>query len=213
MKKIALLLTIVCTSQLYTMKRIYGMEPEPSYETLPPELKQEIINTALATNKKLSKKIEMIKNLSALHGVQYDNLKDFTTLVHILNKELKVTTARIAMKFNTPTAEKYLMLGHNLSEAVRLDTQAAHDKIADLIKEGADVNFIDYNYVFPLHRAMWLLNTEGVNLLLNARANPQSLLHFIPSFLQEKRNKESGEKALVIKNLLEEAIKKYPQKK
>ena len=87
MKKIALLLTIVCTSQLYTMKRIYGMEPEPSYETLPPELKQEIINTALATNKKLSKKIEMIKNLSALHGVQYDNLKDFTTLVHILNKE------------------------------------------------------------------------------------------------------------------------------
>src|SRR5690242_15449786 len=98
--KIALLFTIACVGQLY------GME-KPSYGSLLPELKQEIINTALATSKNVDEAISMLKKLSALHGVEFDklfNLKDFTKLVHVLADKFNISTSQVAQKIDTPVA-------------------------------------------------------------------------------------------------------------
>ena len=67
---------------------LYGMEPEqPSYKTLPKELKQEIINTALNSSSDLYGAIKAIKAMSALHEIQYDNFKDITNLMAALENK------------------------------------------------------------------------------------------------------------------------------
>jgi len=55
-----------------------------SYEALPQELKQEIFTTALATSKNFSEIINVMKNISALHGAHYDH----STIIDLLAKQL-----------------------------------------------------------------------------------------------------------------------------
>src|SRR5262245_54934151 len=107
MKKTIILFTILSIGLLN------GMETEPSYETLPKELKQEIINTALATSKSVDEAINTLKTVSALQGIQFDklfDLKDFTKLVHMLADKFNTKTELIAEKFKTPVAEEYVRL-------------------------------------------------------------------------------------------------------
>ena len=59
---------------------ISGMEPEPSYATLPEELKQEIIGTMIQASNDLVETIKAIKAASALYGIPHD-ISAFTDLL------------------------------------------------------------------------------------------------------------------------------------
>ena len=241
MKRTKLLFILLCASALN------GMETEkPPYEetygSLPTELKQEIISTALAVSNDLPEAISILQKLSVLHGVNYnlltkgdtlknalmkkfptivkdvivfsveqpelyhkmdtifkeekfwdavttiqqkkilqDNLKNFTILMHILEdqeKNLQRTkynrpqlnsVANFAQSFETPLAKKYNELG------LKLLIASSSTKAAELIKEGADINYsnkLTSTYFTPLSMASVSGHVEMVKLLLNAGANP-----------------------------------------
>jgi hypothetical protein len=167
MKKIILLFTIVCVGQLYGM--------EPTYHTLPKELQNEIVSTALATSKSVDDAVNMIKKLGTLYGVHYSTqaatnllmtilpndigqaidevkklqgttLEDFTKLVHLLaGKFTRTTTENIAKRFDAPIAQTYIDLGEQLL-GVMFDDHPF--KVSALIKNGADINFSAASYSF-----------------------------------------------------------------
>lgn len=172
MKKIFLLGALVCVGQMYGME---PMEPENSYELLPKELKQGIINNALATSKNVNQVINAIKAFGALHGMHYDTqtatdllvqtlpdnldeaideiknlqettLEDFTQLVHLLADKFNMTTQKIAKKFTMPIAETYLNFGSWLLEHMKDRGAFIHTKVINLIKKGADVNYSGVNF-------------------------------------------------------------------
>ena len=149
--------TLICTG------RIYGMESQPLYDTLPKELQDELVNTALATNKSVDDVVNTIKALGSLYRVPYNtqaainlfmktlpndlhkainavkNLQgtkpeDFTKLVHILANKFNTTTAKIAITFNTPTAQQYINLWTKAKDLPDTNT------LAQLIENGLDVN-------------------------------------------------------------------------
>lgn len=180
MKKMALLLTILCAGALNGMQEWYN---------LPNELKQEIINTALAASNNIDAATKAIKTTGALYGVKFDenNLEDFTTLVHILANRFNLPTKTIAEQFNSPTAKQYLDLGMKMSNPAMMTAPY----IALLISKGADVNFSTFQFpnsfrwdndfiekpiVTLLMRAMNEFNVEAVKTLLDAGAN-QNLLY------------------------------------
>jgi hypothetical protein len=196
MKKIAVMLAMLSIGILN------GMESESSYKILPKELKQEIVNTALATSNNVDEAINMIKKLGALHGVHYDtkaatdlfvkmlpnNLneaidevkslqgstpEDFTKLVHILLGRFYGRPYKVAFLFNTPIAQEYLKLGEQLQEAVSYWKDNA--KIKALIAQGADVNFYSnegFSKKTPLNHAVGDRSIDTVKLLLAAGADP-----------------------------------------
>jgi len=220
--KLLLLCAVVCASHLY------GMEPA-SYKTLPPELRQEIINIALAVIDRepptvtkngliissLDKTIEMLRKLGILHGVEFDtlfNLKDFTKLMHILANKFNVTTADVALKFNQGwIARQYLDLGYKLLGSDPESPSTLDDWI-ELIKEDADVNFSAHNYFYvvitPLNEAIRLAVPEAVELLLNSGAKVR------PEDLDKAREIDypSYKEAIIIEQLLEEAWEKQHKK-
>lgn len=139
MKKIALVFTIIaCIGTLNGMQK----EPEHGYwQYLPKELKQEIINTTSATSINLHEAILIIEKLSALHGVEFDklfNLKDFTTLAHVLADKFNASTYQIANKFLSKVAMQYLFYGERLLRSV---IEANYDRTSHLIKDGADIDY------------------------------------------------------------------------
>lgn len=162
MKKITLLLiTLLCASALNSMQ-------EPSYATLPSELKQEIVHTALATsNNDLDKTIQMIEKLSALHNVRYDNLEDFTKLVHLLAKKFDTTPDDIAQKFKqTSIAKKYHDLCKQLYRSILYDS--IENNITQVIAQGADIDGFPTLFIAVRYRK----DPDIIQLLLNHGANP-----------------------------------------
>ncbi len=134
MKKLILLFTIVCAGQLY------GMEAEQkmgALGTLPQDIRNEIVNTALATSNNPDEAISMIQKLSTFYNVPYDNLNDFKRLVHLLADKFGMSTLEIASKFDTKTAKEYSMLGNLLMQNIIFSKS---DEITELISKGADVN-------------------------------------------------------------------------
>jgi len=154
--KIALLFTILCAGQLYGMELKRGNLG--AFEQLPEDVHKVIIK-ALATSNDLEQTIEAIKVASALQGVRYDNLKDFTKLVHILaDKFYRPTifhglmgpaksTERVAEMFVTPVAKEYIELNRELLKMTAWigsrnpDRTEVINKLKELIEAGADVNF------------------------------------------------------------------------
>ena len=142
MKKLILLFTILCAGQLY------GMEAQ-NIMGLPEELRTEIIRKALAASDTLEEAIKAIK-VGVLRGVNYDNPKDFTKLVHVLAKKFDLDTATVAQEFRTTTvaniAKNYLIQSRMLLKLIASydagDIQILIDNIKELINGGADVNFV-----------------------------------------------------------------------
>ncbi len=285
MKKLILLFTITCAAgQIYGMEPEISMEPENLYKTLPKELKQEIINTALATTNTIPEAINAIKKLSILHNIRYDNLqnapalvraltkkfpdksreeiilalekpeaykelvtifetnktpggiyaaiknqnilqdnlKDFIALVHILadkgieligNSILDRSTLMIARQFHTPIAEEYNRLGNTLLFSVKLGRL---EKVVQLIQDGADVNFVNYDNTSSLTTALRseFLSIDMVKLLLAHGADPnQEFVQFALITFDQLRgttvySPSHIEKMNEIEPLLKEAMKK-----
>jgi hypothetical protein len=159
MKRIILIFTILCVSQLY------GMEPEPVLGELPEDVHNTIIRMALATSDTLEEAIKAIKVASVLRGIRYDNLKSFTKLVHMLaNKFPKKDTKTIAKLFGTSIAEEYINLGNALIGAISWWEDI--DQITKLIMQGADVNYSDKNLGTPFTMANKADNSKEIIQLL-----------------------------------------------
>ncbi len=236
MKKIILLFTIICAGQLY------GMEEAPkmgAFGDLPEDVHKVIVQ-ALATSNNLEQTIEAIKVASVLRGVRYDNLKDFTKLVHILADKFNTTTAKIAKEFKTPIAEKYVNLGNDLTFYMLMFDKDGNikdpDRFTQLINQGADVNYTGTEgsiYILgkgdfpdiqtPLIAAVKSGNSDLVKLLLNSGANPyyktpagttalDEALFILKAVRGDTRNTKEDIRSLeMIKALLEEAMEKQPQ--
>lgn len=194
MKKVFLLCALVCAGQMY------GMEKMGTFGELPEELHQEIVR-ALLNSKDLDQVIDAIKVASVLRGVRYDDLADFTKLVHALADKFNKPTIFVARKFNTPTAKKYI----DLSIALLFIPSSTFNNVAQLIKDGADVNFTGNNYATPLSQAIqFRVNIEKIKLLLDSGANPnfKNSCGSVSDFMQQVDAENAS------KQLIEEAIKK-----
>jgi hypothetical protein len=174
MKKLILLFTITCAAS-----QMYGMETE-NIGGLPKEIQNQITQTAIASSKNLNETVVMIKRLSTSFGISYDklfdNIKDFTKLVHMLADKFDASTNSVAMLFGTPIAKEYSNLGENLLDKVLF----SYD-IGSLIKQGADINFTTYRKigreqkggrVTPLIYAVSNDYAKKIKALLDSGANP-----------------------------------------
>ncbi len=193
MKKIALLLTLLCAGALNGME-----QPEQGHyvgigmENLPDDVKP-IIITYLNQYNNLDDTIYAIKavsltnkSLNKMINEKYGNLKGFTALVHMLAAKFPIifmgkedsrgfrsgytsSPGKIANLFNTPTAKEYVNLGTTLLEAVKNNDI---NRITQLIKQGADVHYYHNDCISPLIQATYYGNAEIVKLLLDSGVNP-----------------------------------------
>jgi len=144
MKKIFLLFTIICAGQLYGMEVL-----EPSYGSLPRELKQEIINTVLEIintteeSNNLSQTIVMIKIFSILHGIEYNTLPLFNGLMNRLAKKFPDINRRdIARNFGIEIGKAYVTLNEKFyAMAKNFEDKPTLEKYKDFIAQGADSSF------------------------------------------------------------------------
>jgi hypothetical protein len=230
MKKIALLLTIVCV-QLYGMESTFvkttADKPKPGryvgMDNLPQEI-QAIIVSSLHTYDNPDELIHAIKVISrtnttlrkiifARYG-DFSNLQQFTALVYILANKFHIGTKEIADKFNTPTSKQYVELGEKLRRAVyeSKNTNDYIDEITKLLEQGADVNYFrQFNGMTALHQAVMNLNQKMVHVLLNHGAS-QNLKYFSQTPLEWVQKiyqcQPHNYKAEEILEMLKEATKK-----
>jgi len=194
MKKIALLFTIICVGQLY------GMEAE-NIRDLTRDIHYAIIDTALTRSKSLPEALNMIQKLSILHGVRYDNLNNFTNLVHKLADKFNVSTLKVANEFKTPVAEAYVNLAAELFKACQ---DGNVDKATQLINKGADVNhtrFLEPTGSGPIKPLLNVALSGNMNIPLISTLALIRLLLDAGAQAQEPLDAES-------RRLLEEAMKK-----
>lgn len=226
MKKIALLFIITCTGQLYGME---PTKPKPGryigLENLPQEV-QVIIVSSLHTYDNPDDLIHALKAISRTNTTlrkmiftrygSFCNLKEFTTLVHILADQFNLSTKDIANKFNTPTSKYYVELGDKLRNYVFKSTSLTNhiDEVTKLIEQGADVNYSKQsNSLTALHQAVMNINPKMVQFLLDHGANQNlkytgmTALEWAQKIYQSQpRNYQAKE----IVQILKEALQKFP---
>lgn len=192
------------------------------FKSLPQKLKQEIAKMIVGDN--LEETIKTIDIASAVWGIHYDNLKAFTTPVHILADKFNTTTENVAKKFKTLIAEFYIYLSYQLLDQVSIKSLFNKDTFENFIAQGVDVNFIPYGdgACNALRYAIDRLNFEAVKILLNAGANidPESISEAefkVKYYASEKllaeiqgitQKHEEFEKAITIEKMLEEEQQK-----
>ncbi len=174
MKKIALLFTILCAGHLYSM------EAERIVD-LPKELQDIIAQTAIESSDNLDETILMIKKLSLSykvpHSTLFNNIKDFTKLVHLLAKKFNMATLDVAYLFaynlKIPAAQQYKSL---YFKAIDGKPYAYYnsDILNQLIADGLDINltYTPQNHTSLLINATHHATPKIVALLLTAGANP-----------------------------------------
>ncbi len=173
MKKIALLftLTLIGTGPLNSMEQ--PTKELAIYKLLLPELKLEIINKALAVSNNLDEAIGMINKLSIVHKTEYNTIKYFTHLVHILADKFDKRPIDIALKFQTPVAKEYSDLYTRLEGLV--SKQPDLTEVKNLLDEGlVDINAgpIIYKAISPVLNGQPI--AAMIKLLLEYGANPNA---------------------------------------
>jgi hypothetical protein len=170
MKKIVLLLGLVCVGQLYGMKAKRPIkQPKPQQvefiqdlPTLPDEVKFQILMALIQSGNTLDESVKSIINVSRIDTALYDTINDlkvFTTLVHMLANKFHLSTEYVASQFKTTrVARLYLYRGFQLflvlddpfyrpkylTEAQilwGLNLAGPLPTLNELIQSGADVNF------------------------------------------------------------------------
>jgi len=229
MKKIALLFTILCAGALNGMEN-----PEQGHYKglggLSPEMQVMIIQTlnntydyTLSSKENLKNIINAIKATSLVDKELnetvndiYGNQKGFTALVHVLAKKFNTSTYNVAKEFKTKASQEYLDLGTQLANAIREKDNA---KVAELISQDADVNFIENPYRWIMggkYRGNTILLTAvmykhlvgSIQLLLDAGANPNLEERALESLFKMFEKSPHSEEVSKIRTLLEEARKK-----
>jgi hypothetical protein len=171
MKKLFFLFALICAGQLY------GMEKEGAvgiYTSVLPEIKQQILNAALASSENVDEAIDAIKKFSVLRGVQFDklfnNFQDFIKVVNLVSEKFpELTKSAIAEKVNPLFAKEYDALNMKLIRAVR--NNESIEVITQLLNQGADINFCWRHRYTPLTSAI-VERVDIVELLLSSGANP-----------------------------------------
>ena len=193
MKKMILLVIMVCAGQLYGMGDI---------GKLPKEV-QVLVIQALNSSNDIDSIINSIKvasstskALNQMINEQYglNNLKGFTTLAGILaDKASRLGNTAlgnfgIARKFNTPVAKEYIDLGNQFVALLKAEN-ADLAKIKELINKGLDPNLTGQgqSILERVTQALWDKNNKkaAVQLLLAAGAKvPASLTSSVNKILQ-----------------------------
>lgn len=172
MKKMTLLFTVLGASQLY------GAMEVKNIRDLPRDIHSQILNAAFPESKdNLDEAIKAIKATGAAQGLRYDNLKDFTRLMHVLAKKFNTgphnvinSPYGVAEKFKTPLAEKYVKLADELELQIISDNIAG---IQELITKGVDVTANTAIVYFAIFTSP-TPNAEIIQLLLDNGANPNA---------------------------------------
>jgi len=170
MKKIALLLTILCAGALKAME---PKKPQPGHSGLGMGYVPSEVQSIINTYKNVDDAILVIKAVS----LRDEDLKrivneefEFAKLIHVLADTFNLSTRAIAEKFETPGARLYINLGDTLIAAASKNYSKA---IAHLITQGADVNYNDNNNITPLMAAVKeQADSALIQLLLDVGADP-----------------------------------------
>ena len=152
------------------------MKPEHrmgDFGELPGDVHNEIIKNALASSDTVEEAIRAIKVANVLRGARYDNLENFTKIVHLLANKFSKPTAEVADKFDTSIAKKYNELGNklisNISKiaSVPRSEHASMLQIIQIIKDGGDAN-----YSSDLKIENYGLQAAGLPDVMLVRVNP-----------------------------------------
>lgn len=137
MKKIILLLTLLCTSQLYSMAIPQG----PDYiAVLPQDVKQYIL-LILTQSSTMEEAIQTIRSLTQTNK-EFNALVNepitMRTIIRLLVQKFNAPSEYIAQQLNTSGSQQYVALSLQLMHALwQHDWTAAEN----LLKTGADVDF------------------------------------------------------------------------
>lgn len=227
MKKVFFLCALICAAQLYGMEPIRTKEEEEKAQRAKvlaiytscatfPELRQEIIGKALATSDNRHEPAKIIKKISILHGVEFDklfNLKDFTSLVHILANQFHDSCFAISCTFKTPVAEKYGELFFQINKLVGANDITA---LKNVIEQGADINFARISIVHEYMISMMVKKSQPIlaiiKLFLENGADPNATVRLgestaITALDYLNKHFQNALEYDQIKTLLEDAIK------
>lgn len=229
MKKIILLFTILCASQLYVM------EPEQQryINSLPLNVQSLItgyvdINDRIAVDDKVTEIIKATKN-------QITNLDNFTALVHVLGERFhmpiisKLFPGEIAAEYNRLSSNQNIINPGLVMSIYKkgLNEPVYHQYIEDnkpitklidnidenirrLVAEGADVNYNTWTFRktewAPLPMAIKFSDLETVALLLASGAKPTKYTLEQAKEIADKNKKNTN--TFKIKELIENAMKK-----
>lgn len=157
--------------------------------------------------------------IQAVKHLQGNNLKDFTKLLYILIEQFpsysRMWIANNLGHYHPSHIQygwRYRELGDQLIKLAGDKNKSAQKEIIQLIKEDADVNYIDhdkfsiyYNNT-PLESAIKNHVLENVQLLLAAGAKPR-VKDLDVAKNKAQLNSDNAD-VIMIKNLIEEAMKK-----
>lgn len=157
---------------------------------LPDDVKHLIILAFAQSGNNIDKAIKNIKIASLTNKalnkmINADDLQGFTQIVHVLADKFDEKVGEIASELKTETAKKYIELNDELLTAVLYNDNSPETfkKITQLIKDGADVNYVNGNGGWSiLGGAMFNLehlgnktsevNTAIIQLLLESGLKP-----------------------------------------
>jgi ankyrin repeat protein len=215
MKKLFLISAVLSVGFLNGMSVVGQNRPN----VLLPEINEQIINKLIMVSA-TSNDLKTIVKTIEMTGLRYDNLVNFTKLVHALENKLNLATTVIAEEIQKlaiqeslkAAAQQYVGLANDLQKKVLFGGDGAH--ITELIKQGADVNASYQNGHNVSLLALAIEHRSDMNVLkvlLDAGANPN--YNYSNTYGSSKLvdyAKKIGASEDVI-NLLNEAIKKQPQ--
>lgn len=134
MKKMTILFTILCASQLYGMRE------------LPYDIRHEIVKKAIESSDTLDDAVKAANVACTIQGACYENnLANFTRLVGMLHSKFPTETRKeITKKLNTSTVkEEYMSLVGQFIDKVLLgiNTATALENAKILLDAGVDPNY------------------------------------------------------------------------
>jgi hypothetical protein len=165
MKKIALLLIILCAHALNGME-----QPAP---TLPPEVIEVIVNQVYtyddpdAMIKAIHKLSLFDTNFHTILNDMHGNPEGFKILAHMIAKKFNMQPCDIASRFHTQVAKNYVEICTQLRNKLKAQDIAG---VKQLLEQGADVN--GFPTLVAVMASQKMPKVAMIQLLLKYGANP-----------------------------------------
>lgn len=131
---------MVCTAG-----QLYGMEAE-NISNLPQDIHNQIVKKAIELSNTIENAIEAVKVACTLQGACYNNLKEFTILIDILEEKFPALSHRqIATKFNTSISAQYVKINSTfatfLTQLIMDNNEPNLANVKLFFSQGVDPNF------------------------------------------------------------------------